>query len=80
MESNGSEAPLPRQLTSLDHEGLMGSVELPRTGYQLEIEQQQDEPPAVLSALARLAGRYGGSDRARLMAGRLDSTYDPGED
>ncbi|KAI7841378.1 hypothetical protein COHA_004996 [Chlorella ohadii] len=80
MESNGSEAPLPRQLTSLDHEGLMGSVELPRTGYQLEIEQQQDEPPAVASALARLAGRYGGSDRARLMAGRLDSTYDPGED
>ncbi|PRW59844.1 transcription elongation factor SPT5-like protein 1 [Chlorella sorokiniana] len=82
-ESNGAEAPLPHQLTSLDHEGLMGGIELssaPQPGYQLEIEQQQDEPPAVLSALARLAGRYGGSDRARLMAGRLDSSYDPGED
>ena len=71
---------MPRQLTSLGHEGLMGSVELPRVGYQLEIEQQQDEPPAAVSALARLASRYGGSDRARLMAGRLDSSYDPGED
>lgn len=79
-ESNGAGSPLPRRLTSLDHEGLMGSIELPRAGYQLEIEQQQDEAPAVVSALARLAGRYGGSDRARLMAGRLDSSYDPGED
>lgn len=60
----------------------MSTIELQRAGYQLEIEQQQDEPVAAAAAgaLGRLAGRYGGSDRQRLMAGRLSSSFDPGED
>ena len=59
----------------------MGTIELQRAGYQLELEQEQDEPAAAVGALGRLAGRYGGGDRQRLMAGRVGSSWiDPGED
>lgn len=93
MQANGSagaqQLGTPR-LTSLDHEGVWGGVEMqPAPGYRpvsdshqqqdYQQQQQQQWEQQQEQQQDRHTGRRG--DRERLMAGQASSSaYDPGED